>query len=219
MRNMTSVEDSRKRWQEIEPSQRIEVALVQVDIARNTGLCAKYSHQNMKTVYDLVRTHCRSISELRGGKLFKWDGDGGAFMFLIEDNSSFANCALAAIQMLELMPSINEEIFVSTDLETPVEIRISCDTGMVTYDEEPGNIPSDFVNKFIKHERQVSIENHIAVTERIYHQLTKHLRGRFKFWKRSPELGIDLYCAVPVQYEASPSAGNALPMQSAATCV
>src|ERR1700693_4756256 len=99
---MSSLESSIKHWQAIVPGQRIEIGLVQVGTAYHGRLFSECSDQDMKCVKDLVRNSFHAIAELRGGKLFSWDGSSGTFMFLIEGNDSFDNCCLAATQMLEM---------------------------------------------------------------------------------------------------------------------
>ena len=201
---MSSLESSVQHWQAVVPGRRIEIGLVQVRIAYHRRLSPGYSDQEMKGVKDTVRNSFHAIAEAGGGKLFSWDGDGGAFMFLIEANDSFDNCCLAAIQMLERLPALNQDIRPTPDLARPIEVRISCDAGMVTYDPEPANHPEDFVHKLMKYERQVGAENSVTITERIYRHLTSPLKSRFVSGKYSTELGVDLYSTPPIEAEAGP---------------
>src|SRR5438128_2715525 len=99
---MSSDESPIKHWQSTVPSQRVEIGLVQVDIAYHGKLYSAYSDQEMECVKELVRNSFHAIAELRGGRLFCWGPDGGAFLFPIEDDDSFNNCCLSAIQMLEM---------------------------------------------------------------------------------------------------------------------
>src|SRR5262245_32903893 len=147
---MSSIKSAAKRWQAIVPNQRLEIGLVQVDIAYHSTLYSGYSDRDMPSVQSCVRDALHAFAELRGGKLYSWDKDGGAFMFLIEGDDSFDNLCFAAIEMLEMMPSINEDVRVSADITSPIEVRITCDAGLVAYDPESSHTAGDFIDKLMK---------------------------------------------------------------------
>jgi hypothetical protein len=180
-----------KSWESLSRGERLEVGLIQADIAGHSMLYG--SDQDLKHAKDILRSSLESITFSRGGKLFDWAGDGGSFMFLISAEQGFDSFCFAAIQMLAIMPIVNAEISAFTDLESSIRVRISCDTGTVTYDPDPTRISGDFLNKFLKNERAISIENGITITERIYRQLRKRIRDQFTQYKHAPELGCDLY--------------------------
>src|SRR4051794_41048260 len=47
---------------------------------------------------------------------FKWEGDGGAFLFPVTDDREFDEAVLAAFRILGSMPVINEELRLTTGL-------------------------------------------------------------------------------------------------------
>jgi hypothetical protein len=199
---MSTIPPFIKHWQAILPSQRIEIGLVCVKITYDRRVVADYSDQDMKYVNEIVRDSFHSIAERRGGKLFSWDADGGAFMFLIEGDDSFDNCCLAAIQIAENVPSLNQDIRVTGEVDRPIATRILCDAGTVTYQPEASDHRDDFVSKLLKHERQAAIENRVTITDRVYRRLTRQFKSRFVTKKYSPELEIDLHRTIPWEVPA-----------------
>ena len=114
-------------------------------------------------------------------------------MFLIEGPDGFNNCCLAAIQMLEQLPLAKLDAQLSADQERTITIRIACDAGTVTYDPEAHNLPEEFVDGFKKHEKVVSAEDKVTITDRIFRRLKNPVKSRFVKWKHSNELGVDIY--------------------------
>jgi hypothetical protein len=200
---MTFAADPAKHWQALAPRQRVEIVLVQVLIAYPSWMYSDYSDAELECVKGIVKDAFHTIAEVRGGKLHSWGGDGGAFMFLIEDGDSFDNACLAAVQMLDMMPVLNQGVGASADLPRAAEARIACDAGMVAYDPNPSSIPGDFAGRFLRHGRHVSVDNQVTITDRVYRQLTRPFKARFVSWKHSPELEVELYCLVP-----SPESGG-----------
>ena len=212
---MSSNESSIQHWQSIAPSEHVEIGLVHVEIAYHCQADSDDSALQIEYLKNLLRECFHTVAEHQGGKLFSWDANGGAFMFLVEDRDSYDNCCLAAIQMLEMIPFLNQDLRSSKDPACRIEVRISCDTGTVAYDPEPSNIPGDFVKNLAKHGRQVSTENRVTITDRMHRQLTRQFKGRFANWKYSTELEVDLYRTPPLHEIAIPQGlSNSPPLQA-----
>ena len=141
----------------------------------------------------MLRKQAEGIASIRGGKLFQWAGDGGAFMFLTGNGEGFDDVAFTAMQILGTLPAINEEIHARTDLEASLAVRICCDRGMATYHTDAGNITGDFINKFMKNERAISIANTISITERVWKQLSAAASKLFDPFKHSDEVDDMIY--------------------------
>src|SRR5580704_2061529 len=195
---MASNKSFATHWQSISAEQ-VEIGLVHVDISYHRD--PDSDSLQLEELKDLLRDCFQTVAEHWGGKLFSWDRHGGAFMFLVEDRESFDNCCLAAIQMLEMIPSLNQDLRSS---KGRVEVRIACDCGAVAYDPEPANIPADFANKLARHARDVAAENCVTITDRIYRKLTPRCRPRFQDWKYSTELETALYRAAQSHEAAGP---------------
>lgn len=178
-------------WNSLKNGERTELALVQVDIVGHSKL--QGTDRALMQAKSIFRDQMQGIAESRGGRLFNWAGDGGAFMFLTRDGGAFDDLAFSSIQMLSNMAAINEEIATKTDLDTPFDVRISCDSGIATYAPDPGEITGDFINRFMKYERVLGLQNTVSVTERVWKQLTAKLRSRFDLFKFSPEVESAIY--------------------------
>lgn len=178
-------------WDSLKNGDRVELALVQVDIAGHSKLAG--TDRALMQAKAIFRKQMQGIAETRGGRLFSWAGDGGAFMFLTGDGGGFDDLAFSSFQMLSNMPAINEEISTKTDLDTPFEVRISCDSGIATYTLDPGEITGDFINRFMKYERALGLLNTVSVTDRVWKQLTAKVRARFDLFKLSPEVESKVY--------------------------
>ena len=103
---MTSNKPFLNQWQSIPVNEQVEMGLVYVEIIYHRQ--AHLDSLQLEDLKDLLRDCFQTVAEHWGGKLFSWDRHGGAFMFLVEDSQSYDNCCLSAIQMLEMVPSLNE---------------------------------------------------------------------------------------------------------------
>lgn len=184
-------ENSELKWERIRTGERIELGLVQVDIVGHSKIPA--GDLTLKKAKDIFSDEIRRIAIALGGKLFAWAGDGGSFMFLMGDGEGFNTLVSAALEMLDSMPAINQQIADKTDLKKPLRVRLSCDAGTVVFDQDSTLITADFINRFTKYERAISIADTICITERVYNQLDSQLRSRFSFYKPSPEVRGDIY--------------------------
>jgi hypothetical protein len=180
-----------KTWTDLNDGDRVELGIVQVDIAGHSQLPG--SDRALQKAKSIFRTQMESIATGRNGRLFNWAGDGGSFMFLTGAGDGFDDLAFASLQMLSTMSAINEEIATRTDLSVPLNVRISCDAGTATYSRNAGEITADFINRFLKYERTIGITNTVSITKRVWTQLTGRLRERFDMFKPCPEVDSAIY--------------------------
>ncbi len=127
------------------------------------------------------------------GRPFKWEGDGGAFLFPVTDGKEYDEALLAALRILESLPSTNEELRLTTGLSQGLTVRISLDSGQAIYDANPGLITADFLNAFLKNERSIGLTGAVTITERVHRQLSGPLKGQFVDFNHSEELGCRIY--------------------------
>src|SRR5262249_17818678 len=145
------------------------------------------------------------IAELHGGKLAAWEGDSGTFLFLIEGPEGCNNCCLAAMQMLDQLPFVKQEVQLSDDLGRLIMIRVGCDTCAIIHDPERHNLPQEFVDTFKEHGPSASAGNKVILTERVFRQLNRPLKSMFVKWKHSTELGVDLYVTTNSSVRVGPA--------------
>ena len=139
---------SAKKWQTIGKDQGMEIGLIHITI----GPHGKQGHHGLilPRAKDLLKDAIHVIAERYGGKLSSWEDDAGMFLFPIESSESFNNCCLAALEMLDKLPSVKQEVQLTPDLERLIAVRISCDAGMVAYDSKEQDFPGEFVDQFKK---------------------------------------------------------------------
>ncbi len=180
-----------KDWKKIADGERVELGLLQIDIAGHSQIRAR-----LRTLMDakqIFHERLESIATARGGRLFKWEGDGGVFMFQIGDRSGSDTLGFVAIQILNSMPAINEEINIRTELGTAFHVRISGDQGVAAYHKDTAHITGDYINAFLKNERDVSAIDSVALTERVWSELSPRLQTRFRLWRMEEKVGSNLY--------------------------
>jgi hypothetical protein len=167
---------------------------LQIDIAGHSKVtdAERILHAAKERFHDQIKG---TVASYRG-QPFKWEGDGGAFLFSVTDGREFDEAVFAALRLLESLPSSNEEIRLTTGLRKGLSVRISVDSGQAVYNATPGLITADFLNAFLKNERTISQTGAVTITERVHRQLSEPLRVRFVEWKLSEELACRIYRSI-----------------------
>jgi class 3 adenylate cyclase len=177
------------KWQQLH-GQRIELALLQVDIVAHSQIVA--GEADKLAIKLIFGETIRNVAIAHGGKSFNWAGDGGSFMFLT-GGQGFNDLVNAAIEMFDELPQLNERILRDTGLKAPIHVRISCHSGLATYRIDPNEISGDFINLFLKHEKAVGSSDTVCISESVHQQLSASLQNRFRWKKQSKELGCAIY--------------------------
>ena len=196
---------SARKGHSLRKDQPVNIGVVQVHV----GVVGKqYDHLTdliLKRAKDGFKDALLQVAELQGGKLAAWEGDGGTFLFLIEGPEGYNDCCLAAIQMLDQLPTVKKEVQLSDDLGRLITVHIVCDICTVIHDPESHNLPQGFVDVFKEHGPSVSAGNKVTLTERAFRQLNQRLKSGFVKWKHSTEMGIDLYATASASVRLGPA--------------
>jgi hypothetical protein len=190
------------RWSSLNPGERHEFVCLQIDIAGHSKL--DDSKRILHEVKGRFHKQIAGLVAIHDGQPFKWEGDGGAFLFLSTEGRAFDESVYAAFDILDALPRINDQLRMAHQLSQPLSVRISLDTGVAVYDKDPGLITGDFLNAFLKHERAISLVNAVTITERVHRQISGPLRGRFTGSKHSEELGCRIYRSVSAEPKMAP---------------
>lgn len=108
-----------------------------------------------------------------------WAGDGGAYLFLIENSAEYDEMVAGALRILDSLPFFNKVSFLNR-LPVPLCLRISCHTGQANWDPYLHNLYSKALNYFLKSEREIGVEDHVVLTEDVFEQINNdRLRDLF----------------------------------------
>lgn len=193
-----------RKWQPLRNDQRLQICLVQVDIAAQTTQHDQFTNLVLKRAKDTLKEALVLTAERRGGKPPSWEDDTGTFLFPVDGPDSFDNCCLAAIQMLQQLPLAKLPAQLPPNLDSFITIRVACDAGELTYGPDADKLQNGFVDEFKKHRSVVSADNRVTITDRFFRQLNSSLKSTFVKWKHSNEVGADIYSI------AAPSATRGL---------
>jgi hypothetical protein len=170
---------------------RYEFVCLQLDIAGHSKL--NDAERILYAAKERFHDQIHGIVATYRGRPFKWEGDGGAFLFPVTDGHEFDESVFAAFRILESLPGVNEELRLIIGLGQLLSVRISLDSGQAVFDEKPGLITGDFLNAFLKNERNIGLVDAVTITERVYRQTCAALRERFREFSISEELGCRIY--------------------------
>jgi hypothetical protein len=187
----------------LQTGQRYEFVCLQIDIAGHSKLTD--AERFLHAAKSRFHIHISGVIASFQGQPFKWEGDGGAFLFLVTNGMEYDEAVFAAFRILDSMPSINEELHLVTNISQPLAVRISLDSGQAIYDEIPGRITGDFLNAFLKNERAIALVDTVTITDRTHRQLSDRLRGRFTERLRSEQLGCELHRSSRQDWPANPN--------------
>ena len=122
---------------------------------------------------------------------YKWDGDGGQFGLHIVGPKEVNTLVNTAIKMRKSIANVNESA--PADLDSKIEARISCGIGHVFYSKKLEDCTGDFINSFLKNEREIGNKKYLAINHELKKELPRTLSKFFKYEKRIEPPGIDIF--------------------------
>jgi class 3 adenylate cyclase len=198
---MSPTDPSSSRRPSTVPGRQSEVGLVVVDIDYHDRLYSTYSADDLRYAKKLVVEAFCTVAEARGGALYSWEGDQGVFKFPVEDGAGLDNFGTAAALMLDVVPSLCEDIRSSADLERPLTVRIACDSGKIPAGSEAHGVCQRLLAGLAGAERPHG-DDVVTVTGRVYGRLSRELKDRFVGRRYSNSLGVDLHSTSTFPAEA-----------------
>jgi hypothetical protein len=150
---------------------------LQVDLAHHSSLPG--TDVCVSATRSSLRRQITAITAFYDGYELDWQGDGGAFLFLIDRGNEYDLMVTAALQVVDALGFFNSIPHLN-QLGVPLSLRVSCHKGNAIWDPDPGVIFSRPINYFLKSERAIAVEDRVAITEEVYEQLgDKTLRSMF----------------------------------------
>lgn len=157
-------------FRDIKDGEKRTFGFLQLDIVDSSNLKgANVLVQNTKTALrDFV---IELIEKGYKAKKLQWAGDGGSFVFLIEDAMiDYDKVAIAACHVLRMLPIFNR---VDNQLDIDISLRISCHVGSANYYKEAEAMHGQSLNIFLKHEREFGEPNCVTITGELYNELIR----------------------------------------------
>lgn len=145
---------------------------LQVDIARHSTLSGPDHY--ISQARDNFHKQVAGILGQHNGQELAWAGDGGAFVFLVDQGGELSHMVAGALQVVDSMRLFNA-LRTLNPLQTPLHIRVSCHKGEANWDPELSNFYGKSINYFLKSERDIGAEDAVTVTEEVYAQVEPHL--------------------------------------------
>jgi len=117
-----------RNWGVLDPGVEYTVAFIRIDIAGNTELVRSYPVDVIDQTYDDLRTIVAEACELRNGRIWQWEGDGGlaAFYFGNKDTSA----VISAMDIIHRLFLYNR---LKCRLDEPLRVRIAVHSGHCVY--------------------------------------------------------------------------------------
>jgi hypoxanthine phosphoribosyltransferase len=120
------------------------------------------------------------------GQLLSFQGDGASYLFPVYDPTECPIdwLVLAGLHCLKTADFLNEPWNPTVKVGIKLKLRISCDVGSVLVDlEDIRRTHGDSLNLFLKHERNIAVEDCVTITSVVYNEIDNP-RLRALFFRR-----------------------------------
>ncbi|HOV14943.1 MAG TPA: hypothetical protein PK771_11705 [Spirochaetota bacterium] len=180
-----NTQEKRNDWGFLEENKIYNFCFASVDICGNSKLVRKYESSKIKDTYNNFKKLVCSIVEYRGGRIWSWEGDGGLFVFHIDD--FVKDTILASIEIMSSMILFNATAnFIGED----ITIRIGINAGPAEYKSDTSLIISDAIELTKKVEKKHTKPKTISITKHTAVHIDASIRNYFN----NTEIeGMDLY--------------------------
>jgi hypothetical protein len=152
---------------------RAEIILLQFDIAGHSRI--QLPPKSLQEARKLLQKYISALVGVQRHTTVSWAGDGGWCWFGVKEGADFAMATNAAVDILAMMPRINETLVRDNVIQEPLAIRLSADAMNVELDDDPSHFCAPQMNRFLKFERSIGLVNSLVVTKRIIEHLSPEL--------------------------------------------
>ncbi len=178
------------KWDDLESGKLYALGFLVVDVCRSSSRVPAEKGE----IYEFLKKLVMNEAEQYGGKLLRWDGDGGFCGFLQECEPMVK---AAESILIELNPARFKQHL------TDFSIRICLHFGSVIWNKDYGKIAGDELSWICKMEKEIGIPDAIVITHEVYGFLEDHgLKGKFKrhaaFQQDRNRQSIDTYIYDPI---------------------
>lgn len=164
-------QEKRNDWGFLEENKVYNFCFASVDICGNSKLVRKYDNSLIKETYKNYKKLVTNTVEARNGRIWSWEGDGGLFVFHLDD--FVKDTILSSIEILSSMIIFNATAnLVGED----IKIRIGINAGEAEYKRQTNSIISDAIEKTRLIEKKYTKPGTISVSK----HTALHLDSRIK---------------------------------------
>jgi class 3 adenylate cyclase len=174
----TFVEDrsirTTRNWGVLREGETYVMAFMGIDVAGNSELVRNYGREDMRRIYDAIRSMTTESVERRNGRLWSWEGDGGLYAFTFEEQNQRA--AISAVEVLH-------EIFLYNLGACPVlegvHVRLTVHNGPCTYATDGSELKCETVKRLWETDRLYGQPDTLTITPLILPTLGPELARAF----------------------------------------
>jgi class 3 adenylate cyclase len=177
--------EKRNDWGFLEEGKVYNFCFVSVDICGNSKLVREYDSLMIKDTYKNFKKMVTNSVEIRKGRIWNWEGDGGLCVFHLDD---FVNQAV--LSSIDIMSSMI--IFNSTTnlLNEDIRIRIGINAGSAEYKNDTASITSDSIEETKNIEKKHTEPETISISKHTVQYIDVLIRNNFIFKEIN---SMDLY--------------------------
>jgi class 3 adenylate cyclase len=162
-------------WGVLRNGREYQIAIVSVDICRNSSLVKKHSSAVMERVYYRMWDFFKHRLDAYEGRMWSWAGDGGLLAF--RGGSREVAAVSCCLEILFTLPVFNLQP--DKPIRDDICLRIGIDSGPVKFVEDTGRIVSEVINYAVHLEKNGTSPGALSVSAEIFDRLPKSLRSVF----------------------------------------
>lgn len=186
--------EKRNDWGFLEENKIYNFCFASVDICGNSKLVRKYDGTLIKETYKNFKKFVSSVVEYRKGRIWRWEGDGGLYVFHLND--FVKDSILTSIEIMSSMTLFNAT---ANLLGEDLKIRIGINAGEAEYKNDASLIISDAIQKTGEIEKKYTIPETISISK----HTAVHIDASIKNYFIETEVnGLNLYqIKIPIRRE------------------
>ncbi|HOX49813.1 MAG TPA: hypothetical protein P5165_04110 [Spirochaetia bacterium] len=163
-------------WGRLLEGEEHRFSFLRIDIVKNSRLVHIHGETAAREAYDDLRNIFARVVELRGGRVWRWEGDGALAAFLFGHSTTSAVLAgMALLHELFLYDRLHNS------LGEPLRVRAAVHTGPLRYSPEIGDVlKQETVQEVLDAEGHWTPPGALTITPAVAPTLDRVILGRFK---------------------------------------
>ncbi len=161
-------------WGTLREGQTYELALLRMDIAGNSEMVRRYSHQEISQAYGRVRQMITGRVEKRGGRVWGWEGDGCLAAFYFQDKTIQAT--LCGVEVVHELFVYN---LLGRTLPEPLLVRLAVHAGPCRFEKSAKASAGDTIRRVELLESQFTPPGCLTVSPGVFTDLGSKLAPLF----------------------------------------